>query len=262
MLPPPKVFGDIPDFLAGLERRPLQRGQVESHNSSGRRPFIYHQTLRRHCFRIQRTHALDTPVEATTRVQNVDNDAKRNLLAALSSVQDNGMYGLEVHQREEILKRIKELEACNPLEAPTEHLDQCQGSWHLLFSTVTILGRRRIKLGLKNIVNIGELTQHIDTVSRHTVNVVNFDILVFGKFKGSLTIEASYEPVSPHRVAIKLEKATLLPAQFQQLFQKNYDMLMDIFNPEGWLDITFVDAQLRVGRDDKGNVFVLEREQS
>ncbi len=94
------------------------------------------------------------------------------------------------------------------------------------------------------------------------VNVVNFDILVFGKFKGSLTIEASYEPVSPHRVAIKLEKATLLPAQFQQLFQKNYDMLMDIFNPEGWLDITFVDAQLRVGRDDKGNVFVLEREQS
>ena len=32
----------------------------------------------------------------TARVQNVDNDAKRDLLAALSSVQDNGMYGLEV----------------------------------------------------------------------------------------------------------------------------------------------------------------------
>lgn len=31
-----------------------------------------------------------------TRVQNVDNDAKRNLLAALSSVQNNGVYGLEV----------------------------------------------------------------------------------------------------------------------------------------------------------------------
>jgi hypothetical protein len=91
------------------------------------------------------------------------------------------------------------------------------------------------------------------------VNVVNFDILVFGKFKGSLTIEASYEPVSPTRVAIKLEKATLVPEQFQQLFQKNYNLLMDIFNPDGWLDITFVDAQLRIGRDDKGNVFVLER---
>lgn len=32
----------------------------------------------------------------TTQLQNVDNDAKRDLLAALSSVQDNGMYGLEV----------------------------------------------------------------------------------------------------------------------------------------------------------------------
>lgn len=89
--------------------------------------------------------------------------------------------------------------------------------------------------------------------------MVNFDILVFGKFQGSLTLEATFEPVSPSRVAITLEKASLVPQQFQQLFEKNYDMLLHIFNPEGWLDITYVDAGLRIGRDDKGNVFVLER---
>ena len=90
-------------------------------------------------------------------------------------------------------------------------------------------------------------------------NVVNFDILLFGKFKGSLTIEAKYKPVSPRRVSITLEKAMLVPQQFQTLFEKNHDLLLSIFNPEGWLDITYVDAKHRIGRDDKGNVFVLER---
>ena len=90
-------------------------------------------------------------------------------------------------------------------------------------------------------------------------NIVGFDILLFGKFKGSLTIEAKYQAVSPCRVAITLEKAMLVPHHFQRLFEKNYDLLLSIFNPEGWLDITYVDAEHRIGRDDKGNVFVLER---
>ncbi len=41
--------------------------------------------------------------------------------------------------------------------------------------------------------------------------------------------------------------------------QANYELLLSIFNPEGWLDTTYVDDQHRIGRDDKGNVFVLER---
>ena len=178
--------------------------------------------------------------------------------------------------------------------------------WYVMSSERSLQGRRRIKLGLKEVVNVGELTQHIDTATQHTVstllcafllcrtsgalsahsldistamwsncplaevsvmtalccvqkNVVGFDILLFGRFKGSLTIEAKYQAVSPCRVAITLEKAMLVPQQFQQLFDKNYNLLLSIFNPEGWLDITYVDAQHRIGRDDKGNVFVLER---
>lgn len=52
-----------------------------------------------------------------------------------------------------------------------------------------------------------------------------------------------------------------VPDQLRQLFEKNYELLLSIFNPEGWLDITYVDSQLRIGRDDKGNLFVLERAQ-
>lgn len=51
------------------------------------------------------------------------------------------------------------------------------------------------------------------------------------------------------------------PKQLNALFEKNYDLLLSIFNPDGWLEITFVDEQHRLGRDDKGNVFLLERMQ-
>jgi hypothetical protein len=50
-----------------------------------------------------------------------------------------------------------------------------------------------------------------------------------------------------------------VPRQLQQLFQANYDLLLSIFNPDGWLEITYLDDSLRVGRDDKRNIFLLER---
>ncbi len=50
-----------------------------------------------------------------------------------------------------------------------------------------------------------------------------------------------------------------VPKALERLFASNYDMLLSIFNPEGWLDITYVDDTHRIGRDDKGNVFYLQR---
>ncbi|THG16087.1 hypothetical protein TEA_014809 [Camellia sinensis var. sinensis] len=52
---------------------------------------------------------------------------------------------------------------------------------------------------------------------------------------------------------------TLFLDKLMNVFRKNYDLLLDIFNPEGWLEITYVDDTLRIGRDDKGNIFILER---
>lgn len=49
------------------------------------------------------------------------------------------------------------------------------------------------------------------------------------------------------------------PKELQKLFEANYDLLLSIFNPQGHLDITYLDATHRVGRDDKGNIFYLER---
>lgn len=75
------------------------------------------------------------------------------------------------------------------------------------------------------------------------------------------------------------------------MFRKNYDLLLGIFNPDGWLEISYpfyfllvenlilkrqilcflnslihyhryVDDTMRIGRDDKGNIFILERSSS
>lgn len=50
-----------------------------------------------------------------------------------------------------------------------------------------------------------------------------------------------------------------VPQALQTIFEKNLDLLLSVFNPEGHLDITYLDANTRVGRDNKGNVFLVER---
>jgi hypothetical protein len=99
--------------------------------------------------------------------------------------------------------------------------------------------------------------QRIDLENSLAINEVAF--VVPPLYDGALTITASFEVESATRVAITYEKSTLVPDQLQSLFEKNYDVLLAVFNPDGWLDVTYVDADTRVGRDDKGNIFVTER---
>lgn len=133
------------------------------------------------------------------------------------------------------------------------------GDWKVLYTTVEILGSKRTRLGLREFVKLGDFLQRIDLADKTAVNQIKFSVAGFGKFAGELSIEASYEVAGPSRVTVTFVKSTLVPDALQKLFEQNYDLLLSIFNPSGWLDITYVDDELRIGRDDKGNVFILER---
>ncbi|KHG11323.1 putative plastid-lipid-associated 7, chloroplastic -like protein [Gossypium arboreum] len=91
------------------------------------------------------------------------------------------------------------------------------------------------------------------------VNVIKFNARGLKLLNGELTIEASFKIASKSRVDVSHDNLTITPDQLLNVFSKNYDVVLAIFNLEGWLEITYVDVTMRIGRDDKGNIFILER---
>uniref|UniRef100_A0A0D9W4W8 Plastid lipid-associated protein/fibrillin conserved domain-containing protein n=1 Tax=Leersia perrieri TaxID=77586 RepID=A0A0D9W4W8_9ORYZ len=173
---------------------------------------------------------------------------------------NRGIFGMTSEKRSEIHALVELLESRNPTPEPTDKLqDKVDGCWRLIYSTISILGKKRTKLGLRDFISLGDFFQMIDVKEEKAINVIKFSARALKILSGQLTIEASYKITNKTRVDITLKSSTITPDQLMNIFQKNYDMLLAIFNPEGWLEITYVDESLRIGRDDKANIFVLER---
>ncbi|KAJ3675135.1 hypothetical protein LUZ60_004177 [Juncus effusus] len=186
-------------------------------------------------------------------------EVKKSLYQALEGV-DRGIFGLNSAKKSEIEALVELLESRNPTPEPTTQLkDKVNGAWKLVYSTITILGSKRTKLGLRDFITLGDFFQFINVSEEKAVNLIEFNARGFKMLSGQLQIVASYKISTKTRVDITLESSSITPDQLMSLFQKNYDLLLAIFNPEGWLEITYVDESLRIGRDDKGNIFVLER---
>ncbi|KAL5999982.1 Fibrillin protein 5 [Asimina triloba] len=144
------------------------------------------------------------------------------------------------------------------------------GCWKLVYSTISILGVKRTKLGLRDFISLGDFLQTIDIAEGKAVNVIKFNVRGLKMLTGQLTVVASFKIVSKTvehlsfdihqaRVDIEYQNSTIAPDELMNIFRKNYEILLAIFNPEGWLELTYVDETLRIGRDDKGNIFILER---
>ncbi|XP_039771933.1 fibrillin protein 5 homolog [Panicum virgatum] len=165
-------------------------------------------------------------------------DAKAALRRALEGA-DRGIFGMTSVRRSEVHRLVELLEARNPTPEPTAELrEKVDGCWKLIYSTISILGKKRTKLGLRDFISLGDFLQIIDVKEEKAVNVIKFSARAFKILSGKLTVEASYSVTSKTRVDIKLESSTITPEQLMNIFQKNYDMLLAIFNPEGWLEIT------------------------
>ncbi|XP_076919591.1 fibrillin-5, chloroplastic-like [Bidens hawaiensis] len=172
---------------------------------------------------------------------------------------NRGIFGIPSEKKSEIEDMVKVLESLNPNPNPTVDLDKLAGCWKLVYSTITILGSKRTKLGLRDFISLGDFLQVIDAAKGKAVNVIMFNVRGLNLFSGKLVIEASFTISSKSRVDIRYDTSTIVPDQLMNMFRKNYDVLLGIFNPDGWLEITYVDETLRIGRDDKGNIFILER---
>lgn len=177
--------------------------------------------------------------------------------------EERGIFGMEENDREALDKLIRAVEDESPIPEPTlDNAKAAGGCWRLLYTNLEILGRRRVKLAIATpqrpgFVRLGDFLQVIDPGKKESKNIVEFKIMTGGT--GTFTISAEYEPVSASRVLVSTTSAVLEPVALEKLLGQNKALLTQIFNPEGYLDITYVDESVRIGRDNKGHVFVLER---
>ncbi|MBL1209058.1 PAP/fibrillin family protein [Geminocystis sp. GBBB08] len=182
---------------------------------------------------------------------------------------NRGLLATE-NDRVKILTAVEKLEDQNPNPNPFDDLSLVNGDWRLLYTS------SRSILSLDNIplLQLGEIYQCIRTDTSKIYNLAQINSLPF--LEGLVSVTANVEIVSAKRVKVKFERSIIglqkllgyispddfidkievgkyfLPLDFNLSFFSNN-------NQQGWLEITYLDENLRISRGNEGNIFILER---
>jgi len=167
----------------------------------------------------------------------------------------------------ELDQLIRQLEAHNPTANPAQAPELLSGCWQLLYTTsVDVIGLGRVPG-----VTLGQIYQVIQADKNRVYNLAEAQGIPF--LEGLLAVKARFEVVNPSRIAIYFEQSMLAlqrlvdyrhPTQWLERLEQEdplplIQIPLDSGRSQGWLDITYLDIDLRISRGDKGNVFVLAR---
>lgn len=190
---------------------------------------------------------------------------KAELLEAIAG-KNRGLLASE-QERQAILVAIARLEGYNPTPRPTEEASLLDGDWRLLYTTSRgILGLDQVPF-----LKLGQVYQCIRAAESKVYNIAEVYGLPY--LEGLVSVAASFTPVSPNRVTVKFERSVLglqrlvgyqSPAALIQQLESEQrltaiDFRLENRDQQGWLDITYLDHDLRIGRGNEGNVFVLTK---
>jgi hypothetical protein len=193
---------------------------------------------------------------------------KAELLDALAGV--NRGIACGPSDRTAIAAAAAVLEGRNPTPNPLETPALLDGDWRLLYTTSQeLLGIDRLPFA-----SLGPIYQCIRLEEQRIYNLaeVNGPPLL----SGLVAVSARLEPVSTRRVNVGFERGVVglrsrlgyqSPAQFIQLLQstprfsllKGLDFRINRDRSAGWLEVTYLDSDLRIGRGNQGSLFVLQR---
>jgi hypothetical protein len=173
-------------------------------------------------------------------------------------------------ERQAILAAITELESRNPHPRPlTTAIDLLAGNWRLLYtSSQSLLGIDKFPF-----LTLGDIYQCVRPQSNSIYNIAEVTSLVPG-INGLVAIVADFSPLDESRVNVKFNRSLIglqglinysdpdrliesieIGRKFTAL-----DLKIDRQNREpAWLEVTYLDETLRIGRGNEGNVFVLAR---
>ncbi len=190
---------------------------------------------------------------------------KRELLEAIAG-KNRGISASDV-EKQAILAAIVRLEENNPTPRPVEAPELLTGDWRLLYTTSSgILGFERIPLA-----KLGPVYQCIRVAEAKVFNIA--EIYGLPLLEGIVSVAARFTPVSEKRVNVVFERSIVglkrligyqSPAAFIEQIEQGrkftaLDFKITAREQKGWLDITYLDPDLRIGRGNEGSVFVLTK---
>jgi hypothetical protein len=200
---------------------------------------------------------------------------KMELLEAIAPV-NRGLLASE-SDKQAILAAIARLEEHNPTSQPLEATELLDGNWLLLYTTSQdLLGIDRFPLA-----KLGAIYQCIRTQRSKLYNIAEVETLPF--LEGLVSVTARFEPSSQRRVNVFFQRSIIglqraigytqpndLIRQIEQgqslaaidisLSQNNDNATSQPSrNRQGWLEVTYLDEDLRIGRGNEGSVFVLKK---
>lgn len=190
---------------------------------------------------------------------------KATLLEAIAG-KNRGLLATETDKLA-ILAAIAQLEDRNPTPQPTAAGDLLDGNWRLLYTTSTEI----LRIGQLPLFKLGQIYQCIRVRDAKLYNIAEVQGLPY--LEGIVSVGARFSPVNDRRVEVKFERSILglqrllgynspesLIAQIEngQKFPP-LDFSIEGREQQGWLDITYLDSNLRIGRGNQGNVFVLTK---
>lgn len=170
--------------------------------------------------------------------------------------------------KQAILSAIAKLEDYNPTPRPVEAAELLNGDWRLLYTT----SRELLNLDSFPLVKLGQIYQSIRVKESKVYNIGELYGLPY--LEGIVSVAARFEATSERRVQIKFERSIFglsrligyeSPVKFINEIESGkkfaaVDFGLDTREQQGWLDITYLDSDLRIGRGNKDSVFVLTKE--
>jgi PAP_fibrillin len=194
---------------------------------------------------------------------------KSRLLVAVAG--KNRGISATIDEQQEILTAITQLENCNPHPHPlTTAPELLAGNWRLLYTSSQSL----LKIDRFPLVQLGEIYQSIDSTGTKLYNIAEVTSIL-PALNGLVSVIADLTPVSDRRVNVRFNRS-LIGLQSLMDYRSPTEFITAIENGQkftaidlpvnaqretpAWLEITYLDDTLRIGRGNEGNVFVLSRE--
>jgi len=195
---------------------------------------------------------------------------KTELLEAIAST-NRGLLASET-EKQAIQSLAARLEDYTPHEVPLE-AKELEGVWRLLYTTSQEL------LGIDNVplYKLGQIYQCIYLSERRIYNIAEVVGLPF--LEGLVSVSARFEAVSQKRVNVAFERGVFgfqrslqyeSPKTFIHKLQtedklplwRGIDFRINRDRQSGWLEVTYLDDDLRIGRGNQGSLFVLRKVKS